>query len=283
MASHGASAQIYAPTTVEDWLYCPMYRHLRRTWLPERVEWDPARLLGTSVGTGLSTHWRHVRAGTAVDTPEYWATILEAAVAPLRAEWQECDLTLGGAEKLVSRGLAEALAAGLDVGAGVLRVDESIGVSRPDLIVRKAQSLGGGLEVWDVKTARSLDARYVQERLSGYDTLWQLYHGAWEAEQYYGEKVIRCGILQVILSPKAQALLHPVEMDVTHLGQWLQTAEQVWQDMSAEERGSRPVTQRYTSCEKRRYGRARCEFHAACHTCFLDEEKMARLYDRRVQ
>ena len=276
-APSAASGRIYSPTTTEDWLYCPMYRALRRTWAPERTDWDPARLLGTSLNAGLTEHWRHLRAGTFVDTTPYWDAIQETAFAALRHEWQECDLTLGGAEKLVSRGLQEALGAPLVAsGAEVLRVDESLGVSRPDLILRNPQ----GLAVWDLKTARSLDARYVQERLSGYDTLWQLYHGAWEAEQYYGEPVVEVGIMQVILSPRAQCLLHPIVMDPKHLEQWAQSAEQIWKDMESEETGNRPVVQRYTSCEKRRFGRARCEFHAACHTCYLDETQMARIYDR---
>jgi len=122
----------------------------------------------------------------------------------------------------------------------------------------------------------------VQERLSGYDTLWQLYHNTWEVSQYMGEEVVEAGILQIVLSPKATVYLHPVKMEPVHLAQWLMTAEQVWQDMSDEEAGRRVVTQRYTSCEKRRYGRARCEFHAACHTCFLDEQCMDRIYERKT-
>ena len=254
-----------------------MYRKLRKTWEPEGVEWEPNALLGTSVGVGLSQHYRNLRGNVAVDSPEYWAAIRQTALDTLRAGWQDCDLTLEGAEKLVTKGLKVALESPMWPPGKVLLVDESTGVCRPDLVYRDE----AGLHVWDVKTARSLDARYVQERLSGYDTLWQLYHNSWEVSQYYGEVVVEAGIMQVVLTPRAQVYLHPVKMEPEHLQQWLVTAEQVWKDQSAEARGERPVIQRYTSCEKRRYGRSRCEFWDACHVHFLDPAKIATTYQRK--
>lgn len=252
-----------------DWIRCPVYaQYTREHWVPRDRPWTPHMLLGIAIGDGLSECYRH---WDDPNPPEYG---LPVALKVLEAGYQETsEWTLAGLTKLVTRGLQAAVEEDAPRGHPILRIDESIGVSRPDLICRAPD----GLEIIDTKISLTVDARYRAQRLAEYDTDFKTWHYAWEVEQFYGEPVARTGIHQIILSPRPVSTLYPVPVTRERLAFWLRMAEQLWQDRGDEDAGRCPRIPRMASCHTK-YGL--CDFYAACHEFGGDPGRMGAYYER---
>lgn len=260
------SRTIYSPTETGTWLTCPVLRQLKKSWSPRRVEWEPAILLGNAVQAGLSAH---LRGGD--------DNLVESEVLKVLEEGFEDQpkYTLEGLGKLALRGVQATLDANLFHRHQVLMVDEPLSQSRPDVVSRHETE---GLGVTDFKVSQKIDERYRQSRLSSYDTDDQFWHYAWEVGETLGEPVKWVRPVVIILSPKATVLTELTRVNPERLKFWLEGAEQHWRDMSAEDRGERPVVPRWPSCRGGRYGA--CEMYDACHLMNRDPRLMVTYYER---
>ena len=267
--SPGEGRAVFAPTDTQDWDRCPVYRKLNREeWRPRDQVWTPNLLLGIAIGDGLSEAYRH----WSDPNPESFGR--PVAFKALEDGYVENpEDTLPGLVRLVGRGLEAAIKEDAPRGRAIVRVDVSLGVCRPDLIVRGPS----GLSTINTKVSRQVRPDYRGVRLAEYETSGQLWHEAWEAQQFFGEPVVSRGVLQVVLSPRLGATL--MEWPVTSEGMafWLSEAEATWALMDQERRGERPVTPRHASCHGK-FGR--CVFLDACHEFRLDPERMAAYYTK---
>lgn len=224
-------------------------------------------LLGAAIGDGLSESYRHW------GDSDPLAVGLVTALERLETGFVETEeWTLAGLTKLVTRGHLAAVVEDIPGTGTIIRVDESLGVGRPDLICRDAH---GQLWITDTKVSLTIDPRYRASRLAEFETDHQLWHYAWEAEQFYGERVVMVGVHQIILSPKTISTRFDFPVTPERLAFWLKGAEQAWRDRAEEEAGQRPVVPRFSSCWGK-YGR--CEYLEACHQFNLDPKKMDAYY-----
>ena len=146
-----------------------------------------------------------------------------------------------------------------------------MGSGKPDLVYRHP---AGRVRVVDLKVAFTLDSRYVQSRLSAYETDHQLWQYGWEVGEIYGEPVERAEVQQIILTPKAQSIVHPVLFTPERMAFWLRGAEALWAGMFKEqEEGAAPVP-RWSSCHGK-FGR--CPYYEWDHE-FGGNEAMAHVY-----
>lgn len=263
------SKPVFAPTNTKDWDRCPVYHKLKREgWVPRDQMWTPNLLLGIAIGDGLSEAYRHW------SDPNPGAFGEPTALKALEEGYVEnSEDTIVGLARLVTRGLAAAIEEDAPRGRVIVRVDVSLGVCRPDLIVRGPS----GLSTINTKVSRQIRPDYRGVRLAEWETDFQPWHEAWETEQFFGEPVVSRGVLQVVLSPRVEATL--MEWPVTPEGMafWLSEAEATWGLMDQERRGERPVVPRHASCNGK-FGR--CIFMEACHEFRLKPERMLAYYTK---
>lgn len=260
---------IFSPSDTKDWDRCPLYRELKREgWEPRGARWEPNKLLGTAIGDGLSESYRH---WTDPNPSQFGLSIVTQRLTDGYVEnpaW-----TLEALKKLALRGFNKALSeSAIPQGALIIRVDETVGVGRPDLVLR---NLRGQLEVWDTKVSLALDPRYVKSRISEYETDHQVWHSAWTVSEHFGETVAISGIQQIVLTPRTLYDPYTVTITESRLQFWLSGAESIWQAMEEERQGKRPVVPRFSSCQSK-YGR--CIYHDWCHLFGGDPEKSAAYY-----
>lgn len=232
------------------------------------MEWEPARLLGIAVQTGLS---RSLRGETE-------RVIEQGVVDEITAGFEEqSKYTREGLIKLALRGVEAALEKDLFHRHAILAVDEPLAHSRPDVVSRHETE---GLGVTDFKVSHSVNERYRAQRLSSYETEDQFWHYAWEVGETLGEPVQWVRPVLIILSPKATVLTESIRVRPERLSFWLEGAESHWRDMAAEDRGERPVAPRWPSCRGGRFGV--CEGYDYCHILDRDPVKATLYYEEII-
>ena len=268
-------SRVYSPSSMGEWLQCPLLRQLRRSWRERVVEWSPAMLLGNAVQAGMNV-WLRDRQGADIGTSLDEA--IEAAVVGVigLGYEEQPKYTPEGLVKLTLRGVQALLDADLFRRHTILMVDEPLGHSRPDVVSRHETE---GLVVTDFKVTRQLGDQYRAKRLSEYETDDQFWHYAWEVGETLGEPVKWLRPVVVILAPKPTVLSTTVAVQPDRLNFWLSGAEQHWADMQAEDEGRRPVVPRWPSCRGGKFGV--CEMYDACHLLGRDPVRMQTYYVSR--
>ena len=248
-----------SPTATADHLRCPMYAHLRREgWTPHGEVWTPNKLLGSAVGDALSCLYR---GGQRPEPEETLRRVILEGYQP-NDTWSRDALI-----KLAQKGYERASHDALHTQGEVLMVDEPLpSRARPDLVQRIP---GQGIVVTDTKVT----LRGGEERLSEYFTSHQLFHYAWEVGEVLQEPVAWVRVHYVMLTPRCETLLHPVEVTPLRLAYWLKGAQRAWRGMAEQ---SEPAPD-FTAC----YGKfGRCEYLDACHVLHLDPDAMEAIYDK---
>lgn len=282
------------PTSLRDALRCGVYAKSKREWEPRAPEpWTPYKLLGTAIHADLAQQYYARRATSLQDTTSSanrGTPLVPGALAcqVVRQGYQEQDTwTLAKLEKLVQRGVQEALVEGQGVPTGeeVLAVEERLYLGQPDLIT--ALPTGNFLAVTDIKVHWDQKAeRYTDE----WDTDIQMWAYTDEAERAFGKRVAWRRVLEIILTPKVKATLVPfktnperlefyrpvlrkVTAEVIAAWQWEQLSKPGIYDSGAVLQTSPPVPNTF-SCW--RYGR--CFMYEGCHEFQHDPVKMNVLY-----
>lgn len=259
---------VYAPTRMQDWNRCPLYLDLKRKWEPIVVEWEPNLVLGRALNDGLSVVYRAARDGKKADDTSIWA----AAHAQLEAGFEEGSRwTLEGLEKLLEKILDKAIAEDMVQSEAVLLVDESTGKGKPDLVTRRPD---GTLRVVDTKFRMRMDPQYAEKTLSEYDTDDQMWHYAWEVEQYFGEPVSMVQVHHVTASPSVKSRVHPITITPEKVRFWAEGAKQTWMLMKEGR-----VYPKFSGC-KTKYGP--CPYYVRCHSMADQSDAAMENFFRRV-
>lgn len=258
------SLRIYAPTTTEDWIRCPIYRQYKRKWQPTLEGWQPNLLIGKAVHAGLA-EWYLVQVHSSAHKLAE-STLVDGYVE--NDEW-----TLDGVKRITAKALDAAISDNIWDTETIVSVERDFGDGRADLITRVPE----GLIVTDTKFTMHLKSEYLPRRLQEYDTSHQLWHYAWQAQETYQEKVAWVRVQLVVGSPKTYSKLFPIRVTEARMRFWLSGAEWAWQQMEAEERGDFPPLPRFPSCHGK-FGR--CVYYDACHVLDGDETLIANTYDR---
>src|SRR5688572_9697281 len=95
------SLRIYAPTTTEDWLRCPISRQYKRKWQAPLEGWQPNMLIGSAVHAGLAA-WYISGNGVEANTVAT-STVVDSYVE--NDEW-----TVDSVVKIALKALAAAMA-----------------------------------------------------------------------------------------------------------------------------------------------------------------------------
>ena len=257
------------PTVTKDFLKCPMYWHLKKSWQPKPGDWTPYKLMGTAIHAGAHEFW--------VPTPGMYPDTKAQEV--LGASFVEQPRwTLEGCQKLVSKGLAEALGA-VPGHIHWAQTEELVGSEldlghcHPDLVTRSKAT--GKLIVTDLKTTYHLKPQWVTKRLMSYETDWQFHHYAWAVEEHFKEPVQEVRVQLVALTPQTTNYVVGFKYSPQRLANWLSSAERVWALMDWLSDDDQSPVQNLNSCEQ--FGG--CEFKTACHTLELDEKSFESFYD----
>ena len=252
---------IYTPYHLTDFQKCPRLWDYKQRWQTRDEGNRTALLVGSAVALGLEAHYL----GDGRDP-------VEVATRYVQENYQEgSDRSEEGVLTLVRRGIKHAMATNLGL-SEILGVEKFYGRVKPDLVGRDT---AGHLVVVDHKVKMSLDDRYQENELLGFDVSNQMWHYAWAIQQEYGEPVEEVMIHLIVLAPRAYTELHPIRITQDGLTQWLESAVKDWWDMAHGENRAR-----YGSCLGK-YGP--CEFWKACHVLYGDEEKFEVLYERKPE
>lgn len=258
---------VYSPSETEDYLVCPRFRVLKRSWAPNGCAWTPHMLLGTAIHAGLATHYANLEK----ETLPY-----ESAHAVLEAEFQEgSEWSLDGLRSLVTKGLKAALATELvSANGSVVGVERWVAHSRIDLVTREPF----GLVVTDHKVSLDLEKRKLDYKIRDLDPSWQLLQTAWGVQQLFGECPAWSRAHIIAIGPRPFTYVHSIPITPERLADFEKSAVRHWQDMELDNLGQMlgnlpPMNTR--SCW--RYGR-KCEFYDGCHIYAGDLTKFPTLY-----
>lgn len=256
-------------TSMEEYLRCPRLWHYKARFEPIGLP-SPWPLIGTAIHAGLAAFYR---GQTGPVSPAPPADPREVALAEIRSIWAEnADLNLEAAEKLVSSGLAVAMAHPLD--GQVIAVEMTIGDCTPDLVM----STPAGLVVWDHKWKHRVEEQWMDKELRGTATLHQLWHNAMRVSQAAKQPVVGIGKLLIVSQPKTRARPYFHAISLKRLVAFTQAyeihrARAIQDDARWRAEGISPP-QNFTSCWD--YGG--CPYRILCHDLEGDETKASNLY-----
>ena len=264
----GQEFRSYPPRDTENYLICPMYSRLTRSYVPKGLEWSPSALIGTSVHRGVVAHYTH--------SP---IPPLQAAREVLEQEFVAQEkYTLEGVWKSVERGVKLGIEAELDAGRKLVCAEEMVYGRRADLVWR--MSSGEGLRVTDVKVRLNLDADKLPYAQQEAEHSWQLHDYGYHYGLHFGEPVPWCEMAFIILAPRARVVVHPVATPPQRLAQWYKMAEVIWARKAQDEAMETPP-QNWMICESRVFYGQPCPFRGFCHTHKADWSMIDTLCDRR--
>ena len=175
----------------------------------------------------------------------------------------------------VMKGITAGLGADLGL-ADLLQVETKYGHCIPDWVGRDHE---GRLRVGDDKTKLRQDDRYTAETIEDFLGSNQLFQGAMEVGEYYGEHVHSVAVNLIILTPVVKAECHSLVITPELLAYWKEGAGNNWNEMNDIERGDYSADPHWSGCRDKFHNL--CRFHKACHMLAGDEEKMEALYERR--
>jgi hypothetical protein len=261
------------PTETTDWLRCPTYWHLNRTW--EAIgSWRPHLALGAAIGTGLNHLLQQTPERAEIEALE----LLEARHEP-NDEW-----SLEALQGLVVKGIREAAKTTVkDMLATekVIKCELTVGKGRLDLVTRREPGL---LVITDHKVSLQMKSEYVLRNLQEAESDWQLWDYAFRAREYYQQ---RDGIIVRrhlgVLTPRTKWYTHEVQIKPEVLDRWLLGAGLVWTEINKAKAdvagGFAPLLAMNLRECIGRYGK--CAFYLACHNLNLDPTKMSALYTEK--
>jgi hypothetical protein len=246
-----AGVKNWGPTDVEAWLLCPA-----RWWYGRRLGRD----LGHEAAVGAAVHIYAETGSLEQAQTELsnrydpaWAHTLEGLTAHMEAGCKLVDgwlASIAGKERIVSRELKLA--------------------SRVvDLVTRSTD----GLIVTDYKVKFELDRSKLSWELQRAETSWQLRDYAYHVGVYLGEAVMQVRTLYVVLTPRRWVYLHEQDVTLPMLAHWLESAQQVWAQMSAQQASEQVAPMNTRSC--RAFNR-KCEHWVVCHELHGDWTGLVR-------
>lgn len=273
------------PSETTDWLRCPTYWHLNKTWQP-LGPWKPHMALGAAIGVGLN----HLLQQTP-DLAEIEAlALLEARFEP-SDEW-----SLEALQGLVVKAIREAAKTTVkDMLATekVLGCEVTIGRGGLDLVSKRDRVVSDRppsdkanfteLIITDHKVSLQMKSEYVLRNLQESEVDWQLWDYAYRAREYYQTNDIIVRRHLGVLTPRTKWYTHETRIKPDVLDRWLDGAGRVWLAMNEvkelQASGFSPdLTMNLRECIGR-YGR--CTFYDACHSCNLDPQRMSMLYTQK--
>ena len=277
------TSPIFAPTRTSDFVFCPVYYHLKYVdkWAPTHYsKGELAMIMGSALGAVLAQH--HTGNGDNGALQRIALARIDHELDLLKQQGRTCvpkDVTyeegLRGRILRVIPRILERDPLPRDwkiLGTEVTLPDH--GNARIDLAVRDPQHLA----VVDYKVKLNLrkdQYTYTREEYA-YD--WQLLHYSWALSQARGEPVKRFWIYCVILEPTFDIQLWPYEINPEHMAAFEVSVRQVWQDMQDSHDGKRVWTQRPNHFKKWGRGLYKCEFFDACLKYHLDAGAMRQEY-----
>jgi hypothetical protein len=261
---------VFSPTRLKDFVTCPLMSALKRKWEPMTTEWEPNRLLGTALTTGLNVYYKGLRDEVPASDLQIWASAYTQLESGFQAgsRWD-----MPGLEKILEKSLDKAMSVDMVRGERILVVDESLGKGKPDLVLRRRD---GTLRVVDTKFKLRVNPDYAEKNIADYDTDDQMWHYAWEVGNYFNAPVSLVEIHQVSAMPSYKSRVHPIVITPEKVAFWLKGAIPIWQAME-NARGTETFdnTPKFTGCTTR-YGQ--CPFYLFCHTLGGNQEQMKNYY-----
>jgi len=287
---------IYSPTRTSDFIYCPVYYHLKNVdkWAPEHYsKGELAMITGSALGAVCAA--MHERSNARDDLSGLVSHLQRIALARIE---HELDLLKQQGRTCVPKDVAyeegrrgrilrviprilerDPLPRDWQIlGTEVVLPDH--GNARIDLVVRDPQHLA----VVDYKVKLTLRKDQVAYEREEWAYSWQMLHYAWAFSQamakgYAKDKPVhRFWIYMVVLEPTFDIHLWPYEINPEHMASFEVSARQVWQDMSDSHAGKRAWTMRPVHFKKWGRGNYKCEFFNACLKYHLDAGAMKQEY-----
>ncbi len=262
------------PSETTDWLRCPTYWKLNKTWLP-LGPWKPHMALGAAIGVGLN-HLLQQKP----DLAEIEALKL------LEARFEENDQwTLDALQALTVKAIREAAKTTIrDILATetVLACELTIGRARLDLVsVRHAGPLGDTsrqLVITDHKVSLQMKSEYVLRNLDEAEVDWQLWDYAYRAREYYQTNDIIVRRHLGVLTPRTKWYTNEFRIKPDVLNRWATGALKTWWEINRQKVEPSELLMNLRECIGR-YGK--CAFYDACHSCNLDPQKMSVFYTEK--
>ncbi len=280
--------KIYSPSQTIDYLWCPVYRHLRQEgWAKKEIgNRETAAILGSAFAAGMASY--NVAYGQCSKN-KLIEGALDKSAKELERRYNELgkfgllstEVSRVEVLETLTKRLQKALTKSIDNDPIPPQWERRhVEFEIPDS-GRSTIDLGlwTGQEavVLDYKHKARLEAKYVGREVAKWRRSWQLLHYSFFYGKFMGIQPTRYIILLTILEPSFQIL--PLDMTTVWLtdemlSQWHSFAQQVWADMEAEEKGERVIRGR-TDCYNQ-YGP--CEYERACWSFHYDESLMEKEY-----
>jgi hypothetical protein len=252
--------------------------HLEDAW-EGRVIAKPglARILGSAVGAGIGRHYATREGGPEAARNATLYALQGAKDRGLLIHPNYVvdaaglgDVAAKGVEKYIANDpippswIVEDIERDLGEAYGRARID--LGVILPS----------GERMPLDIKTKRTLDARYRDRTLAEFRQSWQMMHYAWAYGAVTQQSIMQFGIILVVLEPRINITLDLTTIDQETLDTWLEGAKRVWAQIENEEEGERP----WMAAEHwDRYGQ--CPMYEVCFDYRYNETLIEREYVRR--
>jgi len=273
---------IYSPTRTSDFIYCPVYYHLKHVdkWAPEHYgKGELAMITGSALGAVCAQH--HTGNGDNGALQRIALARIDHELGLLEQQGRTCVPKDAAYEEGLRGRVLRVIPRILErdplprdwkiLGTEVTLPDH--GNARIDLVVRDPQHLA----VVDYKVKLNLRKDQVAYEREEWAYSWQMLHYAWAASQDQG-LVRRFWIYMVVLEPTFNIHLWPYEINPEHMASFEVSARQVWQDMSDSHAGKRAWTMRPVHFKKWGRGNYKCEFFNACLKYHLDAGAMKQEY-----
>jgi uncharacterized protein YxjI len=259
------------PTETNDWLRCPTYWMLNKTW-QQTGNWKPHLALGAAIGVGLN----HLLQQTP-DRAEIEALDVLGARFEPSDEW-----TLEALQGLTVKAIREAAKTTVKdmlETEKVLQCELTIGKGRIDLVSKRQNTL----IVTDHKVSLQMKSEYILKNLREAETDWQLWDYAYRAREYYQTNDIIVRRHLGVLTPRTKWFTHEVVIKPEVLDRWVRGAQEIWNQIARarqtfEIEGPDSLPMNLRECNGR-FGR--CPFFDACHSCNLDPTAMSVLYTEK--
>ena len=274
---------MYSPHETKLFIECPTKWRLSKQWEPVG-EWSPKFIYGLAVGKAFEIWLPRVFNGDLLAMEDS----LAAADAIVDEGWVENDAWTADALKVViHKGI---IAATKSTIAGWLKQEEFVsvedrlgkgefekGAARMDLITKR----DGQYIVTDHKVKLRSRADYIEKDLIQSEHEWQFWDYAWRVSQHYNTGPLIYRVHIGVLTPTAKWYEHETNIPLELLQRWAEGARIKWEEMEvAYGRPDMLLPMHLTNCTTR-YGK--CEFYEACHTCGLNEDRIATFYNRKPE
>jgi PD-(D/E)XK nuclease superfamily protein len=282
----------YSPSRTEDWLKCPLYRHLKKEWTPRRIGTrEMAAMLGKGFHAAMSAYNSQRRTGRPIGqgpVSDGGASVpyVPIAIQSIRMELQQAKergcwvderdkVTEDALERRVTKAVERYIAEDPIPESWVVLDVERILPEWGDCIIDLAMDTPMGVVVIDYKTKLTWDAKYRDSDLTDYRDSEQRFHYSVAYADFIKRPVYAFYVCLVVLEPTFHVYLEPFLNEQESLDIWRQGRENAtWRVMEMEENGEIGVGR--AAIHRTRFGY--CDFYKACFEHKLDHQLMGRDY-----